>query len=227
MNGHMKFEIEDRVAAAAPRLCVMVVEADVNNRPTDDALWQQICDAAAAVKATTPMEAVNKRPAIAATRAAYKALGKEPNRYRPSSEALCRRCVKGLELYRSLAVIDLINLVSILTGHSIGGFDGDKIQGDTLRLGVGEHLEPYEGIGRGPLNIEGMPVVRDAAGGIGTPTSDNERTKLSPDTRRLVMTIHMYAGDSDRDLVEKMMCQFLVQYADAKNIVVNTYYANA
>ena len=44
-------------------------------------------------------------------------------------------------------------------------------------LGVGKAGEPYEGIGRGTINIEGLPVYRDQIGGVGTPTSDNERTK--------------------------------------------------
>ena len=35
-------------------------------------------------------------------------------------------------------------------------------------LGIGKSGEPYEGIGRGELNIEGMPVYRDAMGGIST-----------------------------------------------------------
>lgn len=189
----LNVNISPEVAAAAPDLQVVVVEAVVANPPTPDALWNEIQLAAGEIRAAMPMDQVNKRPAIAATRAAYKALGKEPNRYRPSAEALCRRCVKGMELYRTLAIIDLINLVSIKTGHSIGGFDRDAIVGGDLTLGVGREGEPYEAIGRGQLNIACLPVFRDAVGGVGTPTSDNDRTKLSEDTHRLLMTINCYA----------------------------------
>ena len=45
-----------------------------------------------------------------------------------------RRMVKGMELYRTSAVIDLINLLSVACGHSIGGFDADRIDGDTVTL---------------------------------------------------------------------------------------------
>ncbi len=220
---NIAFEIEPEVAAAAPRLTEIIVTADISNPPTPDALWAEITAAAARVRETTPMEMVNKRPSVAAIRAAYKALGKEPNRYRPSSEALCRRCVKGLELYRSLAVIDLINLISVLTGHSIGGFDLDKVQGDTVRLGVGREGEPYEAIGRGQLNIHCLPVIRDAAGGIGTPTSDNDRTKLSPETTDLLMTIHLYSGPDDADDVEALTRRLLTEYASARNITFTRY----
>ena len=219
----MKILFDKEIRAAAPGFKVMTVEADVHNGPTDDALWGEILSLQRQIQATTPIEAVRRRPAIDATREAYKRCGKDPNRYRPSAEALCRRSVKGLDLYRSLAVIDLINLLSMATGHSIGGFDADKIVGTTLTLGVGAKGEPYEAIGRGELNIEGLPVYRDTIGGIGTPTSDNERTKLSENTRRLLMTINMYGQDPDHDIaaVEELTRRLLTQYAGATDIVTN------
>ena len=66
---------------------------------------------------------------------------------------------------------------------------------EALTLGVGKANEPYEGIGRGMINIEGLPVYRDKTGGVGTPTSDNERTKMSIDTTHLVVLINGYDGD--------------------------------
>lgn len=221
MGKSIDFEIEPAVTAAAPSLVVSVAEACIVNGPTTDDLWAEVIAAAETLHGT-PMESVNKRAAIAATRAAYKVLGKEPNRYRPSAEALCRRCVKGLGLYRSLSVIDLINLMSILTGHSIGGFDRDMIVGPLLRLGVGRDGEPYEAIGRGQLNIHCMPVIRDAVGGIGTPTSDNDRTKLSGSTTHLLMTINMYSG-CGADEAEDMARDLLERYATAEDITFTRY----
>lgn len=218
--------ISPEIAAAAPALKVIVVEADIVNPPTADALWDEILEAEARV-ATMPMERVNKLPAIAATRAAYKALGKEPNRYRPSAEALMRRCVKGLGLYRTLTVIDLTNLLSLLTGVSIGAFDRDAIVGGSITLGVGREGEPYEAIGRGQLNIACLPVFRDAVGGIGTPTSDNERTKLSPSTTRLLMTINMYGGISDGNEIISLTRRLLESYASATDIEFATVAAQS
>ena len=60
---------------------------------------------------------------------AYKRLGKDPNRYRPSAEALRRRILRGLPLYKIDTLVDIVNLVSIRSGYSIGGFDADKIVG--------------------------------------------------------------------------------------------------
>ena len=210
--------VSDEIRAKAPALRVLQIEAEIENPDTSEALWAELEALAADVHGRYAMEMVNKRPAIAATRTAYKACGKEPNRYRPSSEALMRRMVKGLELYRTAAVIDLINLLSVACGHSIGGFDADRIDGDTVTLGIGREGEPYEAIGRGPLNIAGMPVWRDNTGGIGTPTSDNERTKLSPSTRRLLMIVNMYGDEMPVADIEALARRLLVTYASAKNI---------
>ena len=91
--------------------------------------------------------------------------------------------------------VDVGNLVSIDYGYSVGCFDYDKISGNKITLGVGKAGEPYEGIGRGVLNIEHMPVYRDGIGGIGTPTSDNERTKMSLATTRMLAVVNGYDGD--------------------------------
>jgi len=215
----MDIQFDKDISLAVPGFEMILVEADVVNGPTPDALWAEIEAACADIKARYAIEDIRHRPAIDATRTAYKACGKEPNRYRPSAEALCRRAVKGLELYRSLAVIDLINLLSLVTGHSIGGFDTDRFTGNTLTLGIGKEGEPYEAIGRGELNIAGMPVYRDAIGGVGTPTSDNDRTKLSPETRHLTMTINLYgAGEQSKEEVEALTRRLLTDYASATDI---------
>jgi len=184
-------------------------------------LWQEIAAVEAEFKASYPIEQINKIPTIQATRQAYKAFGKDPNRYRPSAEALCRRILKGMELYRINTLVDLINLVSIRTGYSIGGFDEDKIVGD-VTLTVGTADDVFEGIGRGLLNIEGLPVYKDSVGGIGTPTSDNERTKLSQETTRLFMIINGYSGKVGLQEAIDYSVQLLDKYANATGVEVLT-----
>ena len=219
----MDIHIEDVIRQAAPGLLVVTVEADVTNGDTPDDLWDLLGRAASDIRSVTELSDVNKRPAIKATRDAYKALGKEPNRYRPSAEALSRRAVKGMELYRINTLVDLINLVSLQSGYSIGGFDADKIQGDLLTLGAGREGEPFEAIGRGELNIACMPVYRDSVGGIGTPPSDNERTKLDTTTSRLLMCVNIYGVEMPVEDTVRLIVDSLERYADAKNINVNYY----
>ncbi|MCM1075744.1 MAG: phenylalanine--tRNA ligase beta subunit-related protein [Bacteroides sp.] len=219
----MKIEFERIISDEAPDLKVVTVEATVRNSPTSDELWSLLGRAASDLKDVMELSDINKRPAIRATREMYKRCGKEPNRYRPSAEALSRRAVKGMELYRINTLVDLINLISLQSGYSIGGFDMDKIAGDTLTLGVGRENEPFEGIGRGELNIAHIPVYRDEVGGVGTPTSDNERTKLSLETTKLLMTINIYGEEMPVDDTIALTISLLERYADATDIEICHY----
>ena len=216
----MKILFDPEILAVAPQFRVIKVEATIENGPTSYALWQELLAEGDRVRNLYDMSMINKRPGIAATRQAYKALGKEPNRYRPSSEALCRRLVKGMELYRTLTLIDLINLLSVRSGYSIGGFDADKIQGDTLRLGAGREGEHFEAIGRGVLNIASLPIYRDVIGGIGTPTSDEERTKLTPDTQHLLMCINIYGEELSLEDTINLTTDLLSRHANADDIKI-------
>lgn len=174
------------------------VEAEVVNTPYQAELWKEIEAMGERFRAELTTESLKELPSIAATRRVYRDCGKDPSRYRPASEALIRRMLQGKELYQRDTLVDLINLASIAFGYSIGGFDADKFVGDTLTLGIGREGEPYEGIGRGMINIHGLPVYRDAEGGVGTPTSDNERTKMTLETTHLVVLINGYDGNEQR-----------------------------
>ena len=186
------------IATACPAFVGACLVAKVVNSPFDAQLWAKIEATQAQLRQTLDTESLKQQPSIAATRQVYKTLGKDPSRYRPASESLIRRLLQGKNLYQANTLVDLINLASIVHGYSIGGFDASKIAGSALRLGVGKADEPYEGIGRGRLNIEGLPVYRDELGGIGTPTSDNERTKLTLETSQLLVLINGYDGNEAR-----------------------------
>lgn len=213
----VNIEIEEAFRRACPGFRGVAISADIVNSEPDDALWCEIDSRVAAYREAYTVDSVKDIDAIRATRDAYRALGKDPSRYRPSAEALCRRVLRGMQLYRVSTVVDLVNLVSMETGYSIGGFDADKIVGDKLVLGVGRDGEPYEGIGRGPLNIASLPVYRDGAGGIGTPTSDNDRTKIDLATSHLLLIVNSYGATSPDDAAEELEA-LLLKYASASNI---------
>ena len=194
--------------------------ACVTNSPFSEGLWNEINLFTAHMRAVETLETIKQQPVIAATREAYKRCGKDPSRYRPSAEALARRLLRGMELYRIDTLVDLVNLVSLRTGYSIGGFDADKIRGNHLELGIGRQAEPFEGIGRGPLNIDGLPVFRDAVGGIGTPTSDNERTKMDLSTRHLLALINGYEGGEGLPFALELMEELLRKYASLHEVEV-------
>lgn len=194
----IKVRLSDEIATVCPTFVGACVETYVTNTPYSEGLWTEIHQLENEFRATLTTETLKQLPGIAATRRVYRACGKDPSRYRPASEALIRRMLQGKELYQIDTLVDLVNLASIRFGYSIGGFDADCFVGDTLTLGVGKAGEPYEGIGRGTINIEGLPVYRDAVGGVGTPTSDHERTKMTLATAHLVVLINGYDGDEER-----------------------------
>lgn len=196
-------QVSDEIRERCPEFVGAAVFADVDNSQFSSELWQEIDSFIDDYRNRYTIDSIKQMPSIEATRSAYRRCGKDPSRYRPSGEALVRRTLQGKELYRVNTLVDLINLASIAYGYSIGGFDADKIVQDShlsLTLGIGREDEPYEGIGRGPLNIAGLPVYRDALGGIGTPTSDHERTKLSLETTHLLTIVNGYDGNRQSTL---------------------------
>jgi DNA/RNA-binding domain of Phe-tRNA-synthetase-like protein len=232
-------QVSDEIRERCPEFVGAAVFADVDNSQFSSELWQEIDSFIDDYRSRYTIDSIKQMPSIEATRTAYRRCGKDPSRYRPSGEALVRRTLQGKELYRVNTLVDLINLASIAYGYSIGGFDADKIAPSStpvptesslnpvpcslsagvaasntpylLTLGIGREGEPYEGIGRGPLNIAGLPVYRDAIGGIGTPTSDHERTKLSLQTKHLLTIVNGYDGNRQNTLSCAYFLQDLLQ----------------
>ena len=221
----MNIIVSQEIASVCPTFVGAAVEAQVVNTPYSEALWEEIHMLEERFRQELTTESLKDLPGIAATRRVYKACGKDPSRYRPASEQLIRRMLQGKELYQIDTLVDLVNLASIAFGYSIGGFDADKFVGDTLTLGVGREGEPYEGIGRGMLNIAGLPVYRDALGGVGTPTSDHERTKMTLETTHLVVLINGYDGNEERVAANARFIQDLLRkYAKSDGGTVTLYH---
>ncbi len=156
-------------------------------------------------------------PNIANSRTAYKKLGQDPSRYRLSAEALLRRVVKGKGIYSINNVVDLLNLVSMQSGYSIGGYDADKIEGDVV-FGIGELNEPYEAIGKGQFNIHKLPTFRDAKGAFGTPTSDSVRTMVRPDTQQFLMVLIDYSGTGELKYWMQETVNLLKEFAEGEEV---------
>lgn len=163
---------------------------------------------------------VSQIPEIQSTKAAYRALGKDPSRYRPSAEALLRRIIKGNNLYKICNAIDLLNLVSMESGFSIGGYDADKITGQ-ISFGIGSADELYRGIGRGVLNIENLPVFRDEDGPFGSPTSDSERTMVTSATENFLMLIFDFGRHASLPAAIEQSSLLLTEFCGAKDLITD------
>ncbi|MDP2889172.1 MAG: phenylalanine--tRNA ligase beta subunit-related protein [Bacteroidota bacterium] len=209
--------ISEKLKSLCPKLRLSCIEADVIVAESFIELTSEINFRISKIKQTLVIEDISKIPVIAASRKAYKACGKDPARYRLSAEALLRRSVSGKDLYQINNVVDQLNLVSITSGFSIGGYDAAKIQGD-ISFGIGLADEPYQGIGRGELNIEGLPVFRDSLGAFGTPTSDSQRTEVTGQTSRFLMILIDFGGDDQLETAKQIAIGLLKKYCRATNI---------
>ncbi|HLO60349.1 MAG TPA: phenylalanine--tRNA ligase beta subunit-related protein [Bacteroidales bacterium] len=197
-----------------PLVTLGIIEGKVTNSSYNAELWNEIQNSTTHIRQSLSFEAIKDQPQVAATRKMYSLCGKDPSRYRPSAEALMRRIVKGQDLYQINTLVDIINLVSLKTGFSIGGFDAAYIEG-TVELSMGRADEIYNGIGRGLLNIENLPVLRDSKGPIGNPTSDEERTSIRPETTHILWVIYAFAGTEHLQQAMDYACDMLKLHAGA------------
>lgn len=186
--------VQSEIRNVFPHLKIGCLVSPVKVGDTDDGLNTKMSDVLGKIEREMDAECIRNLSTIKATKEGYKALGKDPNRYRPAAESLLRRVSKGKGLYQVNNVVDCLNLVSVETGLSICGYDLDKIDGN-IHFGIGQSEEPYEGIGRGALNIEKLPVFRDFHGAFGTPTSDSVRTLIDENTSHVLMMIPSFDGD--------------------------------
>jgi DNA/RNA-binding domain of Phe-tRNA-synthetase-like protein len=163
---------------------------------------------------------VLESPQILATRAAYKALGKDPARYRGSAEALLRRVIAGKGLPRINAVVDIINLVSVESRLPIGLYDLAHVSGDIV-FRAGRAGETYKGIGKYDLNLEGLPVFCDALGPHGSPTSDSERTMVTSETKQVLAIIISFGGPDVLKVPANRLAELVAVYATGNGAQVS------
>ena len=123
----------------------------------------------------------------------YRALGIDPTKTRPSSEALLRRVLQGKPLYRINNLVDALNLCSLRMLVPFGAYDRARIAAPVV-LRTGTATEGYDGLGRGRVNVEGRPVLADREGAFGNPTADSLRTRVSPGTTRALVVLYVPAS---------------------------------
>ena len=178
----------DATLTGRVRLGVLLLEG-VNVRAEDPGLVAEIEEEGRRLRARYGSVKSGDVPGADQARTLYKALGLDPTKTRPSNEALLRRVLKGEALYRVNTLVDALNLCSLRSQLPFGLYDADRISPPAvLRKGIAG--EGYEGIRKGRIDVEGRPVLVDAEGPFGNPTSDSARTMITLDTRRALVTVY-------------------------------------
>jgi len=212
--------IDYELKKKCPRVALGCVTAGVEAGETPTALSEELKSREGQILRLPEPRAVLESPPVLSTRTAYKALGKDPARYRGSAEALLRRVIANKGLPRINAVVDLINLVSVESRLPVGLYDLAAVNGDIM-FRAGRAGETYKGIGKYDLNLEGLPLFADAIGPHGSATSDSERTMVTTSTKNIIALIVAFGGAADLPRWTQRMCELLTLYAAAKNCEVN------
>jgi DNA/RNA-binding domain of Phe-tRNA-synthetase-like protein len=212
----MQLTIDEALRTKCPKAALGGVSAQVQAQPSPPALIAELGNCEQTILRLQEPRAVLESPQILATRAAYKALGKDPARYRGSAEALLRRVIAGKGLPRINAVVDIINLVSVESRLPIGLYDLAHVQGDIM-FRAGRAGETYKGIGKYDLNLEGLPVFCDALCPHGSPTSDSERTMVTSETKHVLAVIISFGGKEGLSRWTLRMSELFAQHASGNS----------
>lgn len=185
---------------------------------TNSELWNYIDNEVIdKIQKNLTLENLTEQVNIKTSREAYKSLGKEPSRYRVSSEALIRRILQGKGLYKINNVVDTNNLISIETGYSVGSYDLDKLQG-IINFRIGKDGEKYQGIGKEMVNIEKLPVFVDDIGAYGSPTSNSTRAMITEKSKEILTVLISFNGIKGLEESVYIAKRYLTKFANAENI---------
>jgi DNA/RNA-binding domain of Phe-tRNA-synthetase-like protein len=211
--------IDPKLKTKCPRTALAAVTARVEAGPSSEALLEEMKARENEIQKLPFPRGVLASPAVETTRAAYKALGKDPARYRGSAEALLRRLVAGKGFPQINAVVDVINLVSVESRMPVGLYDLGHVTGEIV-FRAGRARETYKGIGKYDLNLEGLPLFADTAGPHGSATSDSERTMVTTATKEVAAIIISFSGAEVLDRWTKRMTELLTKYAAGQEIAI-------
>jgi DNA/RNA-binding domain of Phe-tRNA-synthetase-like protein len=213
----MKLTIDPALKKKCPAVALGLVTAHVRATDSSLELLAEMYKCEEGILKGVDPRALLDAPAISATRTGYRALGKDPARYRGSAEALLRRLVSGKHFPNVNCVVDIINYVSVESRLPIGLYDLAHVQGD-IAFRAGKKGETYKGIGKFDLNLEDLPVFCDALGPHGSPTSDSERTMVTPVTENVAAILISFGGPQPLDAWCRRMSALLEKYAEGRDL---------
>ncbi len=208
--------IDTSIRTACPAAALGCLTARVYTRPSESGLLALLEQEERRLSVRTVAK-IGENAAVSATRNAYRAFGKDPHRYRNSAEAMMRRLAQGKGLYTINNVVEINNLLSLQSGYSMGTYDREHLCG-TLSWRVGREGETYPGIGKDAINLYGLPVLCDAQGPFGNPSSDGTRAMITQETKDLFFCIYAFDGTERLPALLAQASGLFSAHARAENI---------
>ena len=113
---------------------------------------------------------------------------KPTGRGKPSSESLGQAAAEA-GLPRINALVDAGNAASLHSGLPISVVDLDRVEG-ALEVAIAPQGASYPFNASGQvIDLEGLLCLRDAQGPCANAVKDAQRTKTTPQTRRVIVTV--------------------------------------
>lgn len=207
-------QYSDQIRKTIPNVTLGVIESTLQIAPAPPSLDQAIEDAAKEIVSVLSIEDLTSNRQISATRNAYKAAGKNPGRYRASAEALVRRVLQEKPLPSINNLVDCNNLISLITLMPVGSYNLDRITAPIV-FDIGQPGESYPGIGKGDVNLENMPLLRDNEGPFGSPTSDSLRALIEDNAEKVITILFSFAGADGFESKLEQSAQLIQQHCQA------------
>jgi DNA/RNA-binding domain of Phe-tRNA-synthetase-like protein len=215
-----KITVDPKLKSKCPRIALGCLTSTAATEETSTALEEELRLCEEKILRLPEPRSILESPAILSTRSGYKALGKDPARYRGSAEALLRRILAGKGLPRIHAIVDIINIVSVESRLPIGLYDLAQVRGN-ITFRAGRPGETYKGIGKYDLNLEYLPLFADELGPHGSATSDSERTMVTPTTLQILAIVVSFGGPDSLDRPIERLKSLLSEHASATNFQIS------
>ena len=214
----MEIQIDASVRQCWPETRLGVLTFSVEVQKEAPGLAERMASCLPSLRARMEETPFASWPNLAESRAAFRACGKDPGRYRVSSEALLRRIRQGKELYRINSIVDANNLASLETGFSIGSYDLNAISGDIV-LRLGREGEVYTGIGKDSIDLHRLPLLVDERGPFGGATSDSTRAMITGTTAACLTVIYGFSTRTQLEEALALTARHFAVYTESRPLV--------
>jgi DNA/RNA-binding domain of Phe-tRNA-synthetase-like protein len=149
-------------------------------------------------------------PAINEWRKLFKTVGADPNRYRPSNEALYRRVQKQQFLGTVNSAVDMNNFLSLQYQIPIGIYDVNHLDG-LISVKIGTDQDSYVAINEREISLKYKLHSCDRQGPFGSPYVDSKRTAVTLNTTEALHLIYLQPSlsiDASMQLVQALSKMF-------------------
>ncbi|AMX84530.1 hypothetical protein GS3922_13130 [Geobacillus subterraneus] len=169
-------------------------------------------------------KAIADIPELAEWRQAFKQIGTDPGRYRPSSESLYRRIQKRNFIPSIHSAADVNNFFSLYYKIPLGIYDLDRIEG-SVTIAVGTEHDEYIALNGRTVNFANKLVSKDERGPFGSPIVDSERTAVTKETKNALQIVYFLpsmtedAANRQLQAIQTMFTQIHGGEAEAQLLV--------